>query len=199
MAGTNVNDNQPTFPYMVGLNLQDLKKLINDHIWHHATWPTMPTKLLSDIPIFDSRAREDPSNHIVSFHLWCSSNSIMEESIRLMLFQCTLTVSTMKWYIDKPTHSHATFESITKVFLALFQFFVHRDVGINILTNFHQNTTTHIIYHIHECHRQCDLCRVEINDRFLMEYFLKLLLPPIVKDVSMMMPKNEEESIQKEQ
>ena len=41
-----------------------------------------------------------PQNHIMTFHLWCSSNNIVDDSIRLRLFQCTLTGATVKWYIE---------------------------------------------------------------------------------------------------
>jgi hypothetical protein len=50
----------------------------------------MLTKLPSDIPNFEGRDGEDPSNHIMSFHLWCSYNSIIDDMIKLWLFQRTL-------------------------------------------------------------------------------------------------------------
>jgi hypothetical protein len=80
---------QPTLlmPYLASLNIPDLSKLTNDPILHDPTWPTMPTKLPSDIPKFEGKAGDDPTNHVMNFHLWCSSNSIMDDSIRLRLFQ----------------------------------------------------------------------------------------------------------------
>jgi hypothetical protein len=55
---------------MLGLNLPYLIKLINDPIQHRATWSTMLTSLPSNIPKFEGCVREDPTNHIMSFHLW---------------------------------------------------------------------------------------------------------------------------------
>jgi hypothetical protein len=156
MEGTNPTSNQaqtqiqPTLPYMVGLNLPDLTKLLNDVIQHNATLLAMLTKLPSDIPNFEVRARQNPSNHIMSFHLCCSSNSIMDDSIRLWLFECTLTCVDIKWYIDQLVNTHSTFDSTAKVFLIFFQLLVHYDVEIKILTTFHQTTTTHIMDHIHQ-------------------------------------------------
>jgi hypothetical protein len=65
------------------LNIPDLTKLTNDPILHDPTWPAMPTKLPSDIPKFEGKAGNDPANHVMTFHLWCSSNIIMDDSIRL--------------------------------------------------------------------------------------------------------------------
>jgi hypothetical protein len=60
---------------------------MNDPIFHSPVWPTIPAKLPSDIPKFDEKFGEDPNNHVMTFHLWCSSNSLMDDSIRLSLFQ----------------------------------------------------------------------------------------------------------------
>jgi hypothetical protein len=85
------------------LNLPDLSKLINDPIRHSPDWPPIPTKLPSDIPKFEGKVNEDPNTHIMTFHLWCSLNSLMEDSIRLRLFQRTLMGAAAKWYIELPT------------------------------------------------------------------------------------------------
>jgi hypothetical protein len=108
-------------PYLDSLNLPDLTKLTNDLILHNLAWPNMPTKLPSYIPKFDGKPGEDPTNHIMTFHLWCSSNNIIDDSIHLQLFQRTLTSQSMKWYIDeKISGSHATFTSLAKGFFILF-------------------------------------------------------------------------------
>ena len=80
-------------PFMACLNLPDLARLTNDPICHQTFWPPMPTKLPSDIPKFEGKAAESPQNHIMTFHLWCSSNNIMDDSIRLKLFQLHSQVS----------------------------------------------------------------------------------------------------------
>lgn len=92
----------PLLPFMFGLSLPEFSQLISDPLLHDPTWPTMPTKLPSDIPKFECNLGEDPTNHVRSFHMWCSSNSITEDSIRLHLFQCTLTRVATKWYVNQP-------------------------------------------------------------------------------------------------
>jgi hypothetical protein len=54
---------------------------------HDLTWPPIPTKLPSDIPKFEGKTGEDPGDHVTTFHLWCSSKSLNNDSIHLILFQ----------------------------------------------------------------------------------------------------------------
>ena len=70
-------------PFMAHLNLLDLARLINDPIHHQTYWPPMPTKIPSDIRKFEGKVGECPQNHIMTFHLWCSSKNIVDDSIRL--------------------------------------------------------------------------------------------------------------------
>lgn len=70
---------------------------------------------------------------------------------------------------------------------------------MEILLTFRHNTATHIDDHIHEWHRRCNLCKIEISPPFLSDWFLKSLLPPIAKDVASTSPANEAEAIQKAQ
>jgi len=72
------------------LKFIDLFKLMNDPVNHDPTWPPVPTILPSDIPKFDGKNGEDPSDHFTTFHLWCSLNSLDDDSIQLRLFQCSL-------------------------------------------------------------------------------------------------------------
>ena len=115
----------PILPYLASLNLLDLTKLTNDPILHDATWPNMPTKLSSDIPKFDGKPGEDPNNHVMTFHLWCSSNSLMDDSIRLRLFQRTLTGSAAKWYIEFPRGFFIDFNTLAMAFLTHYQLPIH--------------------------------------------------------------------------
>jgi hypothetical protein len=71
----------PDMPYLASLNILDINKLTNDPIFHNPTWPTMPTKIPSNIPKFEGKVGDDPANHIMTFHLWCSMNNIMDDSI----------------------------------------------------------------------------------------------------------------------
>jgi hypothetical protein len=148
-------------PYLASLNIPDLNKLTNDPILHDPTWPTMPTKLPSDIPKFEGKAGDDPANHVMTFHLWRSSNSIMDDSIRLRLFQRTLTGPSAKWYVEEKSGSHATFESLAKAFLTFFKLQICHDNVLELLSNFKQTSATHIVDHIHEWRRRRTFCKAE--------------------------------------
>ena len=87
---------QPRFPFLTTLNLPDLSRLMNDPVSHDPSWSNVPTKLPSDIPKFEGKPGEYPSEHVTTFHLWCSSNSLHDDSIHLSLFQRTLTRPTVK-------------------------------------------------------------------------------------------------------
>jgi hypothetical protein len=52
----------------------------------------IPTKLPSYMKKFDGNIGEDPSMHIMTYHLWCSSNYLMDDGVRLHSFQTSLTV-----------------------------------------------------------------------------------------------------------
>jgi hypothetical protein len=67
MVGTNPPPAHPMV-YLESLNIPDLSKLMNDPILHDPTCPNMPTKLPSNIPNFEGKMREDPSNHVMTFH-----------------------------------------------------------------------------------------------------------------------------------
>ena len=109
----------PLLPYMAGLSLPDFNQLINDPIHHDTSWPAMPNKLPYEIPKFEGFAGEDPTNHVRSFHMWCSSNSITDDTIHLRLFQHT-TGKASKWYVDQASSSHTTFVTLAQDFLSYF-------------------------------------------------------------------------------
>jgi hypothetical protein len=139
---------QPRIHFLAILNLSYLSKLMNDPMCHDPTWPSIPTKLPLDIPKFEGKTSEDTSDHVTTFHLWCASNSLNDDSIRLILFQCTLTGVAMKWYIKLPRGAFRTFNQLVLVFLNHFQLSNHYDVSIEIMSTFHQDKATHISDHI---------------------------------------------------
>jgi hypothetical protein len=141
---------QPRLPFLATLNLLDLYKLMNDHVHHDSTWLPFPTKIPSDIPKFKGKNGEDHGDHVTTFHLWCSSKSLNDDSIRLRLFQCTLTGVVAKWYIKLPRGTYITFNQMVLVFLNHFQLPVHYDAGIELMSVFHQDKDTHILDQIHE-------------------------------------------------
>ena len=109
--------NHPRLPFLATLNLPDLSGLTNDPVAHDSAWPAIPTKLPSDIPKFKGKLREDLSEHVTTFHQWCSSNSLHQDSIRLRLFQHTLTGSAVKWYIELHRGAFALFDGLAMTFL----------------------------------------------------------------------------------
>ena len=120
--------NQPTqnsfaptkLQFLETLELPDLSKLTNNSIRHHFAWPPVPIKIPTDIPKFDGKTGEDPTNHITTYHLWCVSNSFLDDSIKLWLFPRTLTGNAMKCFIELPTASFFDFQTLVIAFLTHF-------------------------------------------------------------------------------
>ena len=91
---------QPRLPFLVNLNLPNFSRLMNDPVSYNLKWMTVPTNIPLNIPKFKGNASEDPSEHVTTFHLWCSSSSWHDDSICLRIFQCTLMGPIVKWYIE---------------------------------------------------------------------------------------------------
>jgi hypothetical protein len=144
---------QPKLPFLATLHLPDLTRLLNDPICHDPRWPPMPTKLPSDIPKFEAKPNEDPGDHVTTFHLWCSSNSLKDDFVQLRLFQRTLIESAAKWYIELDRSRYSSFGELAMAFLNRFQLPVRYDVGTELLANFEQMTADHISDHIREWRR----------------------------------------------
>lgn len=77
--------------------------------------------LASDTPKLEGNSRESPSTHITTYCLWCSSNSLMDDSIKLRLFQQSLTKDVDEWYTELDTTSLSHFSSFVMTFLTHFQ------------------------------------------------------------------------------
>jgi hypothetical protein len=144
---------QPQFnrqlPFLATLDLPNLSQLTNDPILHYSLCPVIPAKLPSNIPKFDGKAGEDPNNHVMNFHLWCSSNSLMDNSIHLRLFQRTLMGSAAKWYIELLCGSFQDLNSLVMSFTH-FQLPIRYETGNELLTSLRQTNSVHIFDHIHE-------------------------------------------------
>ena len=56
-------------PFIATLDLLDLSRLMNNPIFYLPYWPSMPNKLPSDISKFEGKSGEDPSNHVMTYHL----------------------------------------------------------------------------------------------------------------------------------
>jgi hypothetical protein len=124
---------QPKLPFLETLHLPDLTRLLNDPICHDPHWPPMPTKFPSDIPKFEAKPNEDPGDHVTTFHLWCSSNSLRDDSIQLHLFQHTLIGSAVKWYIELDRSRYSSFGELAMDFLNHFQLPVRYDARHRIV------------------------------------------------------------------
>jgi hypothetical protein len=108
---------QPKLPFLTNLYLPNLTRLLNDPICHDPHWPPMSTKLPSDIPKFEAKPNEDPEDHVTTFHLWCSSNSLKDDFVQLRLFQRTLIGSVTKWFIELDRLRYSSFGELAMVFL----------------------------------------------------------------------------------
>ena len=58
---------KPRITFLTTLNLPDLSILMSDLVSNDLTWPIFPTKIPSDIPKFEGKPREDPSEHVIPF------------------------------------------------------------------------------------------------------------------------------------
>jgi hypothetical protein len=82
--------------------------------------------------------------------LWCSSNSLKDDSIQLRLFQCTLIGGVLKWYIELDSSKYAYFNDLAMVLLNHFQLPVRYDSNTKLLTKFELTKYDHISDHIQE-------------------------------------------------
>jgi hypothetical protein len=110
----------------------------------------MPTKLPSDIPKFEANPNEYLGDHVTTFHLWCSSNSLKDDSVQLQLFQRTLIGSATKWYIELDCSRYSSFGELAMDFLNHFWLPVRYETGTELLANFEQTTADHISNEIQE-------------------------------------------------
>jgi hypothetical protein len=157
------------------LNLPNLSKLLNDPVHHDLSWSPIPTKIPSNILKYEGDTGEDSGDHVITFHLWCSYNSLNYDSICLRLFQGTLTGVSMKWYMKIPGGTYGNFNEMVLVFLKHFQMVVRYDAIIELLSPFHQDKSTHISYHLQEWRRRKSFIKAYIPPDFLLEWFFKSL------------------------
>ena len=176
-----------------------MSKLTNDPIRHHFAWPPVLVKIPTDIPKFDGKTGEDPANHITTYHLWCVSNSFLDDSIKLQLFPRMLTSNMAKWFIELSFVTFFDFQSLAIAFLTHFQLPIRYEMGTELLTSLRQNIATHILDHIHEWRRRRRLVKAPIPDALLADWFTKLLLPKISCDVAMSGVVTEEDIIRRAQ
>jgi len=116
----------------------------------------------------------------------------MNESIQFHIFYSSLTRGATKWYIELKVDSFNRFNALEMDFLIHFQSLIRYEIGIEILTYLHQDTSTHIFDHIHEWIWRYRLIKAQFPDQLLMDWFIESLFPPITKDVTMNMEVTEE-------
>jgi hypothetical protein len=105
----------------------------------------------------------------------------------------------MKWYIELDRSRYSSFGELAMAFLNLFQLPVRYDVGTELLANFEQTTADHISDHIQEWGCQKSLIKVPIPPAFLLEWFLKSLVPQLSKDIATSGVFSEEDAIMRDQ
>jgi hypothetical protein len=136
------------------LHILDLSHLENDPILQTPFWPAIPAKLPLEILKFDEKHMEYPNKHVMTFHLWCYSNSLMDDSIHHKRFQGTLTGATTKFYIELPCNPFVNFNSLSTAFLMHFEFPIQYETSTEHLNSIQQLYSTHISDHIHESRRR---------------------------------------------
>jgi hypothetical protein len=105
----------------------------------------------------------------------------------------------MKWYIKFDRSRYSSFGELAMAFLNHFQLPVRYDAGTELLTNFEHTTTDHISDHIQEWRHWKSLIKVPVPPAFLLEWFLKSLVPQLSKDVATSRVFYEEDSILRDQ
>jgi hypothetical protein len=90
---------------------------MNNPVGHDPSWPLVPTKLPSDMPKLEGKNERDRGDHVTTFHLWYSSNSLNDDSIYLRLFQHTRMGVSMNWYIELLGGTYTNFNRMILVFL----------------------------------------------------------------------------------
>lgn len=98
------------------------------------------------------------------YHLWCSSNSLNHDSIRLCIFQRMLIGTAAKWYIELPRASFHDFNTLATTFLTHFQFPIRYETRTELLTKFKQLDSAHISNYIHERRRHRRLVKAYVLD-----------------------------------
>ena len=121
----------------------------------------------------------------MTYHLWCSSNSWVDDSIHLHLFQRTLTSAAAKCYIELPRGAYQDLKSLAMAFLTHFWLRVWYETSTHLLTSLKQNTATHIFDHIHEWRRRHRLIKFDILNEILNEWFTKPSVNKILKGIAM--------------
>jgi hypothetical protein len=105
----------------------------------------------------------------------------------------------VKWYIELDRSRYSSFGELAMAFLNHFQLPVRNDVGTDFLANFEQTTADHISNHIREWRRRKSLIKVPVPPAFLLEWFLKYLVPQLSKDVAKSRVYSEEDTIMRAQ
>jgi hypothetical protein len=136
-------------PFLVTSDLIDLSCFTNNPILHNQLCLNIPIKLPYNIPKFNGNPKEGPLMHIMTYHLWCLHNSLMDDITRLHIIYRTLTRSVVIWYIELKGTSYNRFNDLDMDFLMHFLLSTEYKTKIDILMYFYHDTSTHIFYYIH--------------------------------------------------
>lgn len=106
--------------FLATLELSDVSRIMNDPILHSPYFPLVLSKILSDRLKFEGNAKEDAQAHVMTYHLWCSPNSYVDDSICLQIFQRTLIGVATKWYVELPRGTYNDVNTLSMAFLTHF-------------------------------------------------------------------------------
>jgi len=107
-------------PFLATDDIPNLYKLTNDPIYYNLQWLLISRKIPTNLPKLDGKQWEDPGSHITTYHLWCVSNSMVDDSVWLRIFPRTINGNAAKWYIELPCVLINTFDALGMKFLKNF-------------------------------------------------------------------------------
>jgi len=118
---------------------------MNEPVHHDPLWPPIHTNLPSNVLKFEGKTGKDSCDHVTTFYIWFSSNSLNDNYIILRLFQHILMGVTVKFYIELSGVTYENFNQMVLVFLNHFQLSVHYDADIELLLTLFQDKATNIL------------------------------------------------------
>jgi hypothetical protein len=107
--------------------------------------------------------------------------------------------SITKWYIKLDRSRYSSFGELEMAFLNHFQLPVRYDAVTELLANFKQTTVDHISDHIREWRCRKSLIKIPVPPAFLLEWFLKSLVPQLSKDIATSRVFSEEDAVMRAQ
>jgi len=138
------------FTFLEKLDILYFYKLDNDLIYHNLHWPPLLHNIPVDILKFEGKQGDHLATDVTTYHLWCVSKSMVDDSAQHRLFPRTLIGNSSNWYIELPHKLANTFGALETEFLKDIKLPICYKTRENLFTILCQHTYTHISDHIHE-------------------------------------------------